>query len=138
MGEPSNQTFDELGMPFPLFRAPVSHACIDRAGPCSIDPASTPHHVAAGREQSAVSSLFAPASYLLFVVALASAFNYNTWNMAPYQFVFFATLFMLLYILHTSSREGAVSPLLATLLAVYVVAQVLLIILPMNVHSWHG
>lgn len=36
MNEPSIRTFDRLGMPFPLFRAPVSHACIDKAGSCEV------------------------------------------------------------------------------------------------------
>jgi hypothetical protein len=30
------QTFDDLGLPFPLFRAPISHAAIDPPGACLI------------------------------------------------------------------------------------------------------
>jgi hypothetical protein len=30
------KTFDDLGMPFPLFRGPVAHACVDPAGDCKV------------------------------------------------------------------------------------------------------
>ncbi len=79
-------------------------------------------------EAHPVTSFFAPARYLIFVGALASAYNYNLWNMAPHQFTAYATLFILLYVLYASARDGGVSPLLMTLIAVFVAAQVLIII----------
>ena len=36
------ETFDDLGMPFPLFRAPVSHAATDPAGICDVCGDSSP------------------------------------------------------------------------------------------------
>ncbi|HMQ29544.1 MAG TPA: hypothetical protein PKD53_02405, partial [Chloroflexaceae bacterium] len=79
-------------------------------------------------EAHPVTSFFAPARYLIFVGALASVYNYNLWNMAPHQFTSYATLLILLYILYTSARQGGVSPLLVALIAVFVVAQVLILI----------
>ena len=35
------ETFDDLGIPFPLFRGPVAHASVDSAGPCEICGATT-------------------------------------------------------------------------------------------------
>ena len=36
------ETFDDLGIPFPLFRGPAAHACTDPAGNCNVCGVSAP------------------------------------------------------------------------------------------------